>query len=173
MSMPIHSRLRRCAAAIAVLHPQKGSKMVSPSLLLALIIRSNKQYLRQKWWGKVSRAGRCRVELRCQRRQLNPTTEPTHARYFNVHTMSLSVPPGHDRRAAEPDHRGLVSHERSGHHGGDSALGWPRRQLSHRPALLLYGHCLLRKAGVRDLLMEVCCALHNFRVRLTPWQPMV
>ena len=29
------------------------------------------------------------------------------------------------------------------------------------------------KEGVRDLVMEVCCALHNFRVRLTPWQPMV
>ena len=31
----------------------------------------------------------------------------------------------------------------------------------------------LRKAGVHDLVMEVCCALHNFRLRLTPWQPMV
>lgn len=31
----------------------------------------------------------------------------------------------------------------------------------------------LRKAAVRDLVMEVCCALHNFRVRMTPWQPMV
>ena len=31
----------------------------------------------------------------------------------------------------------------------------------------------LWKAGVRDLVMEICCALHNFRVRLTPWQPMV
>ena len=31
----------------------------------------------------------------------------------------------------------------------------------------------LRKQGVRDLVMERCCALHNFRVRLTPWQPMV
>jgi DDE superfamily endonuclease len=31
----------------------------------------------------------------------------------------------------------------------------------------------LRKAGVRDLVMEVCCGLHNFRVRLIPWQPMV
>jgi hypothetical protein len=30
-----------------------------------------------------------------------------------------------------------------------------------------------RKAGVRDLGMEICCALHNFRVRLIPWQPMV
>jgi|GEM_PF-5999111 len=26
---------------------------------------------------------------------------------------------------------------------------------------------------VRDVVMEICCALHNFRVRLTPWQPMV
>jgi len=31
----------------------------------------------------------------------------------------------------------------------------------------------LWKAGVRDLVMERCCALHNFRVRLTPWQLMV
>jgi hypothetical protein len=31
----------------------------------------------------------------------------------------------------------------------------------------------LWKEGVRDVVMEVCCALHNFRVRLTPWQPMI
>jgi hypothetical protein len=31
----------------------------------------------------------------------------------------------------------------------------------------------LCKQGVRDLVMEVCCALHNFRVRLIPRQPMV
>jgi hypothetical protein len=31
----------------------------------------------------------------------------------------------------------------------------------------------LWKQGVRDVVMELCCALHNFRVRLTPWQPMV
>ena len=29
------------------------------------------------------------------------------------------------------------------------------------------------KAGMRDLVMEFCCALHNFRLRLTPWLPMV
>ena len=28
----------------------------------------------------------------------------------------------------------------------------------------------LWKQGIRDVVMEVCCALHNFRVRLTPWQ---
>jgi hypothetical protein len=31
----------------------------------------------------------------------------------------------------------------------------------------------LWKQGIRDLVMERCCALHTFRVRLTPWQPMV
>ena len=31
----------------------------------------------------------------------------------------------------------------------------------------------LWKEGVRDLVMERCCALHNFRARLTPWRPMV
>ena len=38
---------------------------------------------------------------------------------------------------------------------------------------IVHDTCRLRKAGIRDLVMEVCCALHNFRVRLTPWQPMV
>ena len=31
----------------------------------------------------------------------------------------------------------------------------------------------LWKRGIRDLVMEICCGLHNFRVRLTPWQPMI
>ena len=31
----------------------------------------------------------------------------------------------------------------------------------------------LWKEGIRDLVMELCCALHNFRVRLNPWQPMI
>ena len=31
----------------------------------------------------------------------------------------------------------------------------------------------LWKAGVRDLVMELCCALHIFLVRLSPWQPMI
>jgi hypothetical protein len=31
----------------------------------------------------------------------------------------------------------------------------------------------LWKEGVRDLVMELCYALPNFRVRLSPWQPMI
>ena len=38
---------------------------------------------------------------------------------------------------------------------------------------IVHDTCRLRKAGVHDVVMEICCALHNFRVRLIPWQPMV
>jgi hypothetical protein len=31
----------------------------------------------------------------------------------------------------------------------------------------------LWKQGVCDLAMEICCALHNFGVRLHPWLPMM
>ena len=31
----------------------------------------------------------------------------------------------------------------------------------------------LWKHGIRDLVMELCCALHNFRARLGPWQQMI
>ena len=41
-----------------------------------------------------------------------------------------------------------------------------RCRITHDP-------CRLRKAGIRAVVLEVCCALHHFRVRLTPWQPMV
>jgi hypothetical protein len=32
--------------------------------------------------------------------------------------------------------------------------------------------CRLLKPNARDQVMEIACALHNFRLRLTPWQPM-
>jgi hypothetical protein len=31
----------------------------------------------------------------------------------------------------------------------------------------------LWKEGVRAVVMAICCALHTFRVRLRPWQPMI
>ena len=31
----------------------------------------------------------------------------------------------------------------------------------------------LWKTGVRDQVMEICCVLHNFRVRLSPWQLLI
>src|SRR5499433_3805347 len=38
---------------------------------------------------------------------------------------------------------------------------------------IVHDTCRLWKAGVCDQVMEVCCGLHNFRIRLTPWQAMV
>jgi DDE superfamily endonuclease len=38
---------------------------------------------------------------------------------------------------------------------------------------MVKGRSRLWKAGVRDLVMELCCALPNFRVRLHPWLPMI
>jgi hypothetical protein len=32
--------------------------------------------------------------------------------------------------------------------------------------------CRLWLPGCRDQVMEICCALHNFRVRLHPWLPI-
>ena len=32
--------------------------------------------------------------------------------------------------------------------------------------------CRLLRTGCRDSAMEICSALHNFRVRLHPWQPI-
>jgi DDE superfamily endonuclease len=31
----------------------------------------------------------------------------------------------------------------------------------------------LFREGARDMVAEICCALHNFRARLSPWKPMV
>jgi hypothetical protein len=31
----------------------------------------------------------------------------------------------------------------------------------------------LWKKGIRDRVLELCCALHNFWVRLTPWQTTI
>jgi DDE superfamily endonuclease len=38
---------------------------------------------------------------------------------------------------------------------------------------IVHDICRLRKPGVRDLVMEICCGLHNVRVRLTPWRPLI
>jgi hypothetical protein len=38
---------------------------------------------------------------------------------------------------------------------------------------IVHDICRLRKPGVRDLVMEICGGLHNFRVRLTPWRPLI
>jgi hypothetical protein len=60
----------------------------------------------------------------------------------------------------------------------NQALHYRRLRIEHvnssvKRCRIVKDRIRLWKAGVRDLVMELCCALHNFRVRLTPWQPMV
>jgi len=63
-------------------------------------------------------------------------------------------------------------------HGANQALTYRRLRIEHvnsrvKRCRLVKDRIRLWKAGVRDVVMDLCCALHHFRVRLTPWQPMV
>jgi hypothetical protein len=63
-------------------------------------------------------------------------------------------------------------------HLANQALHQPRRRLdqvqsSVKRCRSVKDRIGLWKAGIRDLVLELCCALHNFRVRLNPWRPMV
>jgi hypothetical protein len=59
----------------------------------------------------------------------------------------------------------------------NQALHHRRRRIEHvnrsvKRCRIVKDRIWLWKEGVRDRVMELCCALHNCRVRLTPWQPM-
>jgi hypothetical protein len=63
-------------------------------------------------------------------------------------------------------------------HMVNQALHQRRLRIEHvnssvRRCRIVKDRLRLWKEGIRDLVMELCCALHNFRVRLTPWQPMI
>jgi len=63
-------------------------------------------------------------------------------------------------------------------HVANQALTQRRLRIEHvnssvKRCRIVKDRIRLWKAGVRDLVMEICCALHNFRVRITPWRPMV
>jgi hypothetical protein len=60
----------------------------------------------------------------------------------------------------------------------NQALHYRRLRIEHvnssvKRCRIVKDRLRLWKAGVRDVVMELCCALHNFRVRLTLWQPMI
>ena len=63
-------------------------------------------------------------------------------------------------------------------HRANQALHQRRLRIEHvnssvKRCRIVKDRIRLWKEGVRDLVMELCCALHNFRVRLTPWLPMI
>jgi hypothetical protein len=63
-------------------------------------------------------------------------------------------------------------------HLANQALNQRRLRIEHvnssvKRCRIVKDRIRLWKEGVRDLVTEICCALHNVRVRLTPWQPMI
>ena len=60
----------------------------------------------------------------------------------------------------------------------NQALHYRRLRIEHvhssvKRCRIVKDRIRLWRQDVRDLVMELCCALHNFRVRLSPWQQMV
>jgi DDE superfamily endonuclease len=63
-------------------------------------------------------------------------------------------------------------------HRANQALhqGWLRIEHVHsrvKRGRIVIDRLRLWQQGIRDEVMEICCALHNFRMHLTPWQPMI
>jgi len=63
-------------------------------------------------------------------------------------------------------------------HVANQALHYRRLRIEHVHSSVQRCHMVkdrirLWKQGICALVMDICCALHHFRVRLTPWQPMV
>lgn len=64
------------------------------------------------------------------------------------------------------------------HHLANQAFHQRRLRIEHinssvQRCRIVKDRIRLWKDGIRDLVMALCCARQNFRVRLTPWQPMV
>ena len=60
----------------------------------------------------------------------------------------------------------------------NQALNYRRLRIEHvnssvKRCRIVKDRIRLWKEGIRDLVMALCWALHNFWVRLSPWQPMV
>ena len=89
--------------------------------------------------------------------------------------LGVYAPPGGDPHADEETPRPEAD---AGAARANQALHHRRLRIEHvnssvKRCRIVKDRIRLWKEGVRDLVMELCCTLHNFRVRLTPWQPMV
>ena len=78
--------------------------------------------------------------------------------------MPLKKPPGQELTLAQQRANQALHHRR---------LRIEHVNSSVKRCRIVKDRIRLWKEGIRDLVMDLCCALHNFRVRLTPWQPMI
>ena len=86
----------------------------------------------------------------------------------------MHAAPGGEPHADQATHGQELTREQ---HVANQALHH-RRRIEHvhssvKRCRIVKDRIRLWKQGIRDLVMELCCALHNFQMRLTPWQPMV
>lgn len=86
---------------------------------------------------------------------------------FQLEDVTISMP------AKKPKGGALTAEQKA----SNQALARRRVRIEHVNSSVKRCHivkytCRLTKDTARDVVMEVCCALHNFRVRLTPWLPM-
>jgi hypothetical protein len=105
-----------------------------------------------------------------------PSPVPAGSRLFQaLGFLALTLPHGELLRPTKQPRGQERPREQARAH---QALPHRRRRLAqvHRRVKrcrVVQDRLRLWKAGVRDLVLALCCALHTFRVRLTPWQPMV
>ena len=88
--------------------------------------------------------------------------------------LACTLPEVASRRPTKKPRGGELALEQERAH---QALHQRRRRLEQvnsrvKRCRLVKDRIRLWKEGVRDLGMELCGALHNFRVRLNPWQPI-
>jgi hypothetical protein len=86
---------------------------------------------------------------------------------FTLENVSIEMP------TKKPKKRELTDEQKAAH----QAKARRRVAIEHvnssvKRCRILKDVCRLLREGVRDLVMEICCALHNFRVRLDPWLPI-
>jgi DDE superfamily endonuclease len=75
--------------------------------------------------------------------------------------------------AKKPQGGELTAEQKQANHVlSHSRIGIEHVNSSVKRCRILKDVCRLLRNGCRDLLMEVCCALHNFRLRLDPWLPL-
>src|SRR5262249_26952967 len=89
-------------------------------------------------------------------------------RAFTLPPVAILIPPKKPRGAARTREQP----------GANQAFTQRRRRIEHgnrsvQRCRIVKERLRRWQEGVRDLVRELCCALHNCRMRVTPWQPML
>ena len=107
---------------------------------------------------------------------VTPSPWPAGSRLLQARgCLALTLPQGESLRPTQKPRGQALTLEQQ---RTTQVLHHRRRRIEHvhrrvKRCRVAQDRIRLWKDGVRDGAMERCCALHNVRVRLTPWQPMI